>query len=166
MKILETERLLLQKLTPDDADFMFALMNEPAFIRNVADRGIRQCSDAAAYISEKILPSYANYGFGFYRVDLKESALPIGICGLAKRETLDDVDVGFSILERYWRKGYAFEAALAMMEYGRNTLGLKRITGLTSSQNEASIRLLEKLGLRFDRRVSVPGFGTESLLFS
>jgi len=166
MKILETERLILRPLQTDDADFMFELMNEPAFIRNVADRGIRNRALAAAYITEKILPSYANFNFGFYRVDLKETSSPIGMCGLVKRDTLEDVDVGFSILERFWGNGYAFEAASAMMEYGRTHLGLARIVGVTAPGNLASIRLLEKLGLKFQRKIDLPGFGAaESLLF-
>lgn len=165
MKILETKRLILRQLTTDDADFMLKLMNEPTFIRNVADRGIRNRADAAAYIAEKILPSYASFGFGFYRVDLKETSSPIGTCGLAKRDTLEVVDVGFSILERYWGKGYAFEAASAIMEYGRTTLGIDRIVGVTAPGNLASIRLLEKLGLKLQRKIELPGFGPESLLF-
>jgi RimJ/RimL family protein N-acetyltransferase len=165
MKILETKRLTLRPLRTDDADFMLELMNEPAFIRNVADRGIRNRADATAYIEEKILPSYANFNFGFYRVDLKETSAPIGICGLVKRETLQDVDVGFSILERYWGNGYAFEAAAAMMEYGRTILGLARIVGVTARGNLASIGLLEKLGLKFQRKIHLPGYGKESLLF-
>lgn len=164
-KILETTRLVLRPLTTDDADFMLELMNEPAFIRNVADRGIRQRADAVAYIEEKILPSYANFNFGFYGVDLKESSAPIGICGLVKRETLEDVDVGFSILERYWGNGYAFEAAAAMMEYGRTVLGINRIVGITAPHNRASIRLLEKLGLKFQREIDFPEFGRGRLLF-
>jgi RimJ/RimL family protein N-acetyltransferase len=165
MKILETKRMILRQLTTADADFMLKLMNEPAFIRNVADRGIRKRADAAAYIAEKILPSYANFGFGFYRVDLKETSSAIGICGLVKRDTLKNVDVGFSMLERYWGNGYAFEAASAMMEYGRTTLGIDRIVGVTAPGNLASIRLLEKLGLEFQRKIDLPGYGPESLLF-
>jgi RimJ/RimL family protein N-acetyltransferase len=165
MKILETERLVLRLLRTDDADFMLELMNEPAFIRNVADRGIRKPAHAAAYIAEKILPSYAKFHFGFYRVDLKETSTPIGICGLIKRDTLEDVDIGFSILERYWGNGYAFEAAAATMEYGRATLGLDRIAGVTAPGNFASIGLLEKLGLKFQRKIHLPGYGPESLLF-
>ena len=84
---------------------MLKLMNEPAFIEYVADRGLRTESDAALYLAEKILPSYEKFGFGLYRVDLKDSESAIGICGLLKRDTLDDPDVGFSILNRFCRKG-------------------------------------------------------------
>lgn len=165
IRILETARLILRPVTTADADFMLELMNEPAFIRNVADRGLRTRGDAEAYIIEKVLPSYANFGFGSWRVDLKEISLPIGTCGLLKRESLEDVDVGFALLERHWGNGYAFEAACAVMEHGRNVLGIERIVGITAPGNRASIELLEKLGLKFQRQINLPGFGTESLLF-
>ena len=166
MKVLETERLILSHLTLADAAFMLELMNEPEFIEFVADRGLRTEEDAALYLAEKILPSYERFGFGLWRVDLKESATAIGICGLLKRDTLDDPDVGFSILKRFCRKGYAYEAALAVLNYGRTTLGLAEICGITAPNNRISIRLLEKLGLKLQRRIHVPGYGTESLLFS
>src|SRR5450432_3209003 len=120
MKILGTERLLLRRLTTNDADFMLKLMNEPGFIKYVADRGLRTSADAAEYISQKIIPSYARFGFGFYRVDLKKSKTAIGICGLVKRDTLEEVDIGFSVLQRFCDRGYAYEEAAAVMQYGRN----------------------------------------------
>jgi RimJ/RimL family protein N-acetyltransferase len=166
MKILETERLVLSHLTIADASFMLELMNEPEFIEFVADRGLRTEADAALYLAEKILPSYEKFGFGLWRVDLKQSAAPIGICGLLKRDTLDDPDVGFSILKRFCGNGYCYEAAAAVLHYGRTTLGLKKICGITAPNNRISIHLLEKLGLKLQRRIHVPGYGTESLLFS
>src|SRR6478736_1770076 len=99
--ILETERLILSRLTTADAPFILELMNEPGFIEFVADRGLRSDADAADYLSEKILPNYERFGFGFYRVTMKQPETAIGICGLVKRETLDDPDIGFAILERY-----------------------------------------------------------------
>jgi RimJ/RimL family protein N-acetyltransferase len=165
MKILETERLALGQLTTEDDAFILELMNEPDFIRFVADRGLRTRADAAAFLSERILPSYQRHGFGFYRVDLKDSETAIGICGLVKRETLDWVDIGFSILERFRGNGYAFEAAQAVMNYGRTVLELPRIVGVTAPDNRVSIRLLEKLGLRFQEKIVLPGYGPESLLF-
>ena len=166
MKILETGRLTLSNLTLADAPFMLELMNEPAFIEYVADRGLRTEADAALYLAEKILPSYEKFGFGLYRVDLKDSESAIGICGLLKRDTLDDPDVGFSILNRFCRKGYAYEAATAVLDYGRTVLGLAQICGVTAPNNRTSIHLLEKLGLKLQRRIHLPGYGAESLLFS
>ena len=144
---------------------MLALMNEPGFIKYVADRGLRTPADAAAYIAEKILPSYSTFGFGFYRVDLQSSGIAVGICGLIKRNDLDNVDVGFAIRERFCGKGYAFEAAKAVMKYGRTELELPRIVGVTAPGNRISIHLLEKLGLRFEGKVHLAGYGSESLLF-
>ena len=111
MTILETERLTLRKLTTEDAAFVLEMLNDPAFIRNVADRGVRTIADATAYIEQKHLPQYAQFGFGFYLMELKGGFLPIGMCGLMKRETRDDVDIGYSVLERFAGRGYAFEAA-------------------------------------------------------
>ncbi len=167
VKILETERLLLREIDPQaDAEFMLELMNEPAFIANVADRGLRTIGDATDFINKKILPSYAGHGFGFYVVELKETGVPVGISGLVKRETMEDVDIGFSTLERYWGRGYAFEAASALMEHGRKVHGLPRIVGATALHNDASAKLLEKLGLRYERMVRLPGYDDDSRLFT
>ncbi len=166
MKVLETERLILRRVTIDDAAFIDDLMNEPAFIENVADRGLRTIADATECVASKILPSYERFGFGFYLVELKQSGVPVGICGLIKRDTLEDVDIGFSILHRFCGHDYAFEAAAAIMTYGRNVLGLPRIVGVAAPGNQISIYLLEKLGLRFERTIYLPGYGSESMYFA
>lgn len=167
VKILETERLVLRELEPHgDAAFMLEVLNEPAFIANVADRQVRTIADATAFINERILPSYTQNGFGFYVVELKETGEPVGISGLVKRETIEDVDIGFSTLRKYWGRGYAFEAASALMEHGRTVHRLPRIVGVTAPQNHASARLLEKLGLRYERMVHLPGYSDESRLFT
>ena len=165
MKILETEKLTLNQMTGEDAPFLLELMNESEFVHFVADRGLRTVEDAAGYLAERILPSYEQFGFGFYRVDLKESAIPIGICGLVRRETLEWVDIGFALLRRFCGHGYAWEAATAVMEHGRTVLKLSRIVAVTMPGNCNSIRLLEKLGLRFEAKIVLPGYGPESLLF-
>ncbi len=165
MKVLETERLILRQLTTGDGAFMLELMNEPGFIRFVADRGLRTTADAAQFLRDKILPSYEQFGFGFYRIELKETATPIGICGFVKRETLAHPDVGFAVLARFCGHGYASEAAAAVMQYGRKVLGLAKIAGVTAPDNQVSIRLLEKLGLQYERTIHLPGYGPESLLF-
>jgi RimJ/RimL family protein N-acetyltransferase len=163
--ILETERLFLREITTADAPFILEVLNDPAFIENVADRGVRTLEAAANYIVEKIRSSYAVHGFGFYIVQLKETGDAVGMCGLVKRETLDDVDIGYSILERFWRHGYAYEAAAALMHHGRTVLGLKRVVGATSPTNHKSRKLLEKLGLRYERMILLPGFADETMLF-
>lgn len=166
MEILQTDRLILRQLEPRDAEFMLELLNEPAFIRNVADRGIRTVADAADYIAAKLTPSYAEFGFGFYLMELKEGRVPVGICGLVKRETMEHVDIGYSVLERFWGNGYAYEAAVAVMDYGRDVLRLPKIVAITAPHNVSSIKLLEKLGLRFEKMIQIPGYEFESKLFA
>lgn len=167
MTILETERLSLRELDAErDAAFMVEVLNEPAFIRYVADRGVRTVEDATRYITENMLPSYAKFGFGFYVVESKASGLPIGICGLIKRDTMEDVDIGFSTLRPYWGQGYAYEAASALLEHGHRVHRLPRIVGITAPDNEPSMNLLQKLGLRFERMIQLPGYSTGSKLFT
>lgn len=166
MKVLETERLNLRWMSADDAAFMRGLLNEPSWLRFIGDRGVRTLDDARNYILTGPVASYARLGFGLYVVELKESGSPIGICGLVKRDFLDDVDIGFAFLPQYWRQGYAYEAASAVMGYGTETLGLKRIVAITAADNHSSARLLEKLGLRFERMVSYPGDGHDVRLFA
>jgi RimJ/RimL family protein N-acetyltransferase len=153
MKILETERLVLRQFTFEDADFILRLLNEPSFIQNIGDRGVRTLEDARSYILRVPLDSYEKNGFGLYLVILKESGKPIGMCGLIKRDQLEDVDIGYAFLPEFWSKGYAVEAALAVKEYARDVIGLKRLIAITDPENQASIRVLEKIGLRFEKMV-------------
>ena len=163
--ILETERLRLSEVEDSDAEFLLELLNEPSFIRFVADRGVRNHADALDYIENKIRPSYAEFGFGFYIVQLKKVLEPVGMCGLIKREVLDDVDIGYSFLPQFWGRGYAYESAAALMNYGRDVLRLRRIIALTAADNESSIRLIEKLGLRYEKTIQLPGYESESRLY-
>lgn len=165
MIILETERLVLRQLTPEDAEFIVELLNEPAFIRNIGDKGVRTADDARLYILSGPVASYAKFGFGLYRVELKETAEPLGICGLLKRDSLDDVDIGFAFLEKFWAKGFAYESAAAVMEYGRGVLKISRIVAITSPDNEGSIRVLAKIGLRFEEMIRMPGSTEDTRLF-
>lgn len=167
MTVMETPRLRLREIELGrDEAFLLEILNDRAFIENVVDRGVRTAEQAADYIREKILASYAEFGFGFYALELKESGEPIGMCGLIKRDVLDDVDIGYSLLPAYWGKGYASEAAAAVMDYGRRVHKLRRVVGLTASHNRSSIKVLEKLGLRFERMVELPGYPTASMLFT
>ena len=150
MKILETERLVLRRLSSDDAEFILELLNQPSFLRYIGDKGVRTTEDAVRYIQTGPVASYERFGFGLYLVELKETRVPIGMCGLLKRDTLLDPDVGFAFLPDYWSQGYAFEAASSVMSYGREVLGLPRIVAITSRDNDASIKLLEKIGLKFE----------------
>lgn len=153
MTVLETERLILRKLTTEDAEFMFELLNDPSFIRNIGDRHIRTLDDACAYILNGPVKSYEKNGFGLYLIVLKETHESIGMCGLIRRETLEDVDIGYAFLPRFWSKGYAIEAARAAKAYAKDVVGLKRIVAIVDPANEPSIRVLEKLGLRYEKMV-------------
>ena len=147
--VLETERLILRRLTRGDAVFIFELVNEPSFIENIGDKGVRTQEDAVRYIQQGPMTSYDQHGFGLYRVELKDGGIPIGICGPLKRETLEYPDIGFAFLPRFWQRGYALEAASGVMSYARDVLGLNEIAAITTPGNERSIKLLEKLGFQF-----------------
>jgi [ribosomal protein S5]-alanine N-acetyltransferase len=165
VKILETERLVLRQMNVEDAEFIFNLVNEAAFIRNIGDKGVQTLQDAQNYILNGPIASYEKFGFGLYLVEWKETVAPIGICGLLKRDSLDDVDIGFAFLEKFWGKGFACESAAAVIEYGRSELGIKRIVAITSPDNEGSIRVLGKIGLRFEKMIRMPGSDEDTRLF-
>jgi len=148
---LETERLQLCRITLDDAGLMLAIWNDPAFIRFVGDRGIRSIEAARAELSKGALKLFADYGYGPYRMALKSCGTPIGICGLFRRDGLDDADIGYGVLPDYCGKGYAYEAACAVVEHAKSDLGMQRLIAIISPDNAASIGLIGKLGLRFER---------------
>lgn len=165
MKILETERLLLRQLATDDAQFILELLNDPSFIRNIGDRNVRTIEDACSYILNGPVASYAKNGFGLYLVVLKETNESLGMCGLIKREALEDVDIGYALLPRYWSKGYAFEAARATKEYAQKVIGLKRIVAIVDPVNTGSIRVLEKIGLHYETMVRLSADDIDLKLF-
>jgi len=163
--VLETSRLTLRRLTEEDAPFILRLLNEPSFIEFIGDRGVRTVDDARRYLRAGPLASYEQHGFGLYLVELREGEVPIGICGLLKRDQLDHPDIGFSLLPDYWSQGYAMEAASAVMQYARESLGLGRILAITSPHNERSGRLLARLGFTFERKIRMSADGEELKLF-
>ncbi len=166
MNTLETERLSLQHLNAGDAEFLIELLNDPSFIRNIGDRGVRTMQDAHAYVQNGPAASYAKNGFGLDLVILKDTGEPIGLCGLIKRPTLDDVDIGYAFLPRYWSKGYAVEAASAVKQYAQNVIGLKRIVAIVDPLNLGSIRVLEKIGFTFEKMVKLSADDIELKLFA
>jgi RimJ/RimL family protein N-acetyltransferase len=147
---LETERLLLRQFIIDDAQFILTLLNEPSFLRYIGDKKVRNIEDARQYILNGPITSYERNDFGLFVVELKESHTPIGMCGLIKRDELPDPDIGFALLPDFWNKGFAFEAAAAVLTDARERLRLQRILAITSLDNEASIKLLQRLGFRFE----------------
>ena len=165
MYVLETARLALRHFWADDAEFILRLLNEPSFLQFIGDRGVRTPDDARRYLVNGPVASYERHGFGLYLVELKEGRVPIGMCGLIKRESLADVDVGFAFLPEFWSKGYAFESASAVMAHARGALGLGRVVAIVSPDNAGSIRVLEKLGFVFERMIQLPGDEAEIKLF-
>lgn len=155
MQVLETDRLIIRWLTVEDAAFILELVNDPSWLRFIGDRGVRTLEDARNYILKGPAEMYGRLGFGLYLVELKDEGVPIGTCGLIKRDSLKDVDIGFAFLPSFRGQGYAYEAASAVLAYGKNTLGLKRIVAIVSPGNERSIKLLEKLGLQFEQRLQL-----------
>ncbi|HZG17118.1 MAG TPA: GNAT family N-acetyltransferase [Candidatus Bathyarchaeia archaeon] len=155
MKVLETDRLILRHQSMEDAAFILELLNDPSWIKYIGDRGVRTLEDARGYIENVSQDMYARLGFGFYLTELKDGGVPIGICGLVKRESLEDVDVGFAFLPKFWGNGYAFEAASAVMNYATGVLGLQRIVGITNENNQASAKLLQKLGMHYEGMISL-----------
>jgi RimJ/RimL family protein N-acetyltransferase len=163
--VLETERLVLRRLTDGDAEFILELLNGEAFLRYIGDKGVRTGEDAVRYIREGPMASYERHGFGLYRVELKEGGEAVGICGLLQRDALPDPDVGFALLPRYWSRGYAREAAAAVLAHARTGGQVRRVLAITSPDNTASMAVLAALGFRFDRVALLPGSEAEVRLF-
>jgi RimJ/RimL family protein N-acetyltransferase len=157
MQILETERLILRHFTLDDAEFILELVNEPGWKQFIGDRGINTLDAARQYIETVPLASYAKNGFGLYAVELKDDHTPVGMCGLLKRDTLEDVDIGFALLSRFEGSGYAREAATATLKYARKQLGLRRVVAITTKDNDRSGRLLERSGMNLVGPISLSG---------
>jgi RimJ/RimL family protein N-acetyltransferase len=155
MRVLETERLILRKLTVGDSKFILELLNDPSWLRFIGDKGVRTLDDARDYILKNLVAMYERLGFGLYLTELKGEGISIGICGLIKRDSLEDVDIGFAFLPKFRGKGYAYESASAVMARERRTFGLNRIVAIASLDNYDSTRLLEKLGFSFERIVKL-----------
>ena len=165
MRVLETERLVLRHLEASDAEFILRLLNEPSFIENIGDRGVRNTDDAARYIANGPQTSYERFRFGLFLVELKDAGDALGICGLLKRDVLQQPDIGFAFLPEFWSQGYAYEAAAATVAWADDTLGIGQLAAITSPDNNKSIRLLEKLGFKFERMMTVAEGEPEVRLF-
>ena len=149
--LLTTPRLVLRELELDDAPFMLGLLTDPDWLRFIGDRGVRDVAGARAYLAAGPIAMALREGFGMLRVTLASSGEAIGVCGLVKREGLDDVDLGFAFLPAFRGQGYGLEAASAVLAHARSALGLRRIVAITSPENRDSIALLERIGFGFER---------------
>lgn len=166
MTILKTDRLLINKITLDDAPFILALMNDKDWITNIGDRGMTSIEDAEEYIRTKFIKTYEESSLGFYSLILKKSNEFIGIAGLVDREGIDSIDIGYGLLPDFRGKGFAFEASKAIYDYGHTALKLEKIVAIVNPDNPLSIKLLTKLGLTFEKMVRLPDEEKDIMLFS
>jgi [ribosomal protein S5]-alanine N-acetyltransferase len=164
--ILETNRLILREADLSDNQFFYELLNSPNWLKFIGDRGIKTLNNAEDYIIDKLINSYKTNGFGLYVYELKESHIPIGICGFIKRDYLDSEDIGFALLPEYERNGHTYEISIATLIYGENKLSIKKVYAISSKDNIASQELLKKLGLNFKSYVNEPDTNEELLLYS
>ena len=155
--ILNTERLELRWLTQDDAPMMLAVWNDPAFVRYVGDRGVRTLEQASTAIGAGPLRLYADFGYGPFRVTRRDDGVDMGICGLFRRDGLDEPDIGFAILPDFCGQGFGFEASVAVLDHARDSLKLPSVIAIVSPQNKPSVGLLEKLGMHYEHPVRLPG---------
>ncbi|HEX6644085.1 MAG TPA: GNAT family N-acetyltransferase [Gemmatimonadales bacterium] len=163
--ILETPRLRIRELTEEDAPFIVELLNDEAFLRFIGDRQVRTLDDARAYVRNGPLASYAAHGYGLWLVESRDTTAPAGLCGLLRRDYLEDPDIGFAFLPAFRARGYGREAAEAVLAHARSRLGVGTVAAIVSPANTASISLLEKLGFRYERPVEVPGDASGILLY-
>jgi [ribosomal protein S5]-alanine N-acetyltransferase len=164
MNVIRTERLVLRRLELLDAAFILELLNEAAFLRFIGDKGVRTLDDAREYILKGPIDSYERHGFGLYAACLPDRT-PTGICGLVKRDSLADVDVGFAFLSRHCSKGYAAESASAVLVHARQVLRLRRVVAITAPDNLGSIAVLGKIGLEFEGVIRLAEHEPELKLF-
>lgn len=165
-KILETKRLILRQFTLDDAAFILKLLNTPTWLQFIGDRNVHSIEDAENYLLNGSLKSYAENGFGFYAVVAKETGKTIGMCGLIKRDTLPDIDIGFAFLPNLISKGFGYEIASATLDYALNVLEIKRIVAIVNPENEKSIGLIKKIGMQFEEMIKFGDEGKELMLFA
>ena len=155
--VIETERLHLREFNVEDAPFLLRLVNDPAWLQYIGDRKVYSIEDAERYLLEGSIKSYVDHGFGFWKVELKDTGEAMGSAGLAKRDYLEEVDLGFAFLPEFRSQGYAQEAAVAIIQYAKETLGIKSLIAITDQQNFSSIKLLLKLGFHFDHHFMLEG---------
>ena len=164
--VLATDRLILRWLTLDDAPFILVLLNDPSWLRFIGDKGVRTLDDARDYLRQGPIAMYERAGFGLYLTELKAGGIPIGLCGLIKRESLEDVDIGFAFLPEFQGQGYAHESAAAVLTHGQRNFAMQRIVAITSPDNGRSAGLLEKLGMKLEKTVKLDGRDDEVRLYA
>lgn len=156
----------MREIGRDDAPFVLALANEPSFLEYIGDRGLRTVADAERYIETGPWTQYQAQGFGLWLVQRRDTRESIGICGLLKRPALSDPDIGFAFRPAFWSKGYAFEAASAVVALARDRFHAPRLLAIVSPSNTPSIRLLSKLGMTYERTVRLSDRSPEIALYA
>lgn len=164
--MIESTRLRLREIRSEDAPLALEILTDPDFIANVGDRGVHDLAAAERYITEKMQASYRAHGFGLYVVELRAGAEPLGLCGLLRRDSHPDVEIGFALVPRARGHGYGLEAARATLAFAHDTLGLARIVALAAPDNQRSLRLLGHLGFRSERTVRFTPEGREWVLLA
>lgn len=164
--MIETPRLRIRDLGPSDAAFIVSLLNDASFLRYIGDRGVRTAADALDYIEKGPAASYARHGFGLQAVESRSGGDPMGICGLLRRDELDAPDLGFAFLPPFRGCGIAREAADAVLRDATARLRLRRVLAITHADNDASIRLLERLAFGFERLLTSPRQQAEVRLYA
>lgn len=165
MKTYETERLILKPTDKEDGEFIFKIMNTPKYYKYIGDRNIRTLEDAENYITQKMMPQYEKMGFGNFTVTLKSDGSKIGFCGVYVRPNLEVPDIGFAFFEEYEGKGYAYEASSLLKQLAKDEFGLKKLSGITVEYNHSSRKLLEKLGLKFQKKFFMEGDPEELMYY-
>ena len=167
MTVLETDRLLLRRFAanPSESEFMLRLVNEPSYLQNIGDKGVRTLEQASTYLLEGPIKSYQVHGHGLYLVVLKESLQPVGICGLLKRDQFPDADLGYAFLPEFWSRGFAYESASAVVVFGQRSLKLPKIIALVAPANSPSIKLLKKLGFTYSVMVKMEPRGSDAAVY-
>ena len=153
---METDRLYLRYLTFEDAPFIIELLNEQSYIRNIGDKKVRTQDDAKKYLMTGPMESYKKNGFGLFCVELKDTRTVIGTCGMLKRNFLKVVDIGYAFLPKFRSMGYAYEVGAGVLAYSKKAFSLSKVAAIVNSDNESSIRLLEKLGFCYKEMVTPP----------
>lgn len=156
-QVLETERLRLRHFERRDAAFILELLNEPSWIANIGERNVHDLTQAETWIEEKLVAVYARLGFGFWAVERREDGALLGMCGLIKRDSLPEVDLGYAFVPRAWGLGYAREAAAACLRHAHEALGRQTLLAITGPENQPSQRVLASLGFKLRETTVLDG---------
>ncbi|MGM9482713.1 GNAT family N-acetyltransferase [Roseateles sp. NT4] len=165
MHILDTERLSLREFTPLDAPFLLRLVNEPGWIRNINDPGVRSVDDALAWAEGRLFKAYRELGHGFWALERRADGVLVGMCGLFKRPALPEPDLGYALLAEHEGQGYAVEAARACVAHAKAAWGWPVLMAITAVDNAPSVALLGKLGFVELGQEQLEGYNEPSRVF-